>query len=67
MTMTMEIGDISLMFTLTEAQENPDEETVTVTSIPVETPSIRMHSTSHHRCKSWHHAKPRDFSGTGKS
>lgn len=36
MTMTMEIGDISLMFTLTEAQENPDEETVTVTSIPVE-------------------------------
>jgi hypothetical protein len=36
MTMTMEIGDISLMSTLTEAQENPDEETVAVTSIPVE-------------------------------
>src|ERR1700730_8879483 len=36
MTMTIELGEISFMFTLTQAQENPDEDTVTISAVPVE-------------------------------
>jgi hypothetical protein len=36
MTMTFEVGDVTMMFTLTQAQENPTDDTVTVSAIPVE-------------------------------